>query len=138
MRDGFLRFVSHVREPKSLASNFSVAGINHQMMFLPKFLCELEHVDAFIVFHAGERFRTKSFLGKEIEPSAAHPFVHQRVRASVSCKTRLKAFLENFSKLGLQRVDVRDAGRARRYPFSLIFLELQEIEIKSAILNFFS
>src|SRR6266480_98608 len=108
------------------------------MMFLPKFSCELQHVDALIVFHAGERFRTKSFLGKEIEPGAAHPIVHHCVRARVSSKTRLKALVENFSKLELQRVDVRDAGRARRYPFSLIFLELQEIEIKSAIWNFFS
>src|SRR5882724_10275570 len=108
------------------------------MMSLTKFSCELQDVDAFIVFHAGERFRTESFLGKEIEPSAAHPVVHQRVRASVSCETRLEAFLKNFVKLELQRVDVRDAGRAWRYPFSLIFLELQEIEIKSAIRNFFS
>src|SRR5438034_8163191 len=100
-------------------------------MSLAKFSCELEHVDAFVVFYAGERFRTESFLGKEIEPSAAHPIVHQRVRASVSSKTRLKALVENFVKFGLQRVDVRDTGRARRYPFSLIFLELQEIEIKS-------
>jgi hypothetical protein len=69
------------------------------MMFLPKFPCELEHVDAFIVFHAGERFRTKSFLGKEIEPGAAHPIVHQRVRARVSSETRLEAFLENFVSL---------------------------------------
>src|SRR4029077_21159426 len=107
-------------------------------MFLPKFLCEFEHVDAFIVFHASERFRTKSFLGKEIEPRAAHPIVHQRVRARGSSETRLKAFLEDFVKLGLQRVDVRDAGRAWRCPFSLIFLELQEIEIKSAIRNLFS
>src|SRR6059036_395386 len=107
-------------------------------MFLPKFLCELEHVDALIVFHAGERFRTESFLGKEIEPGAAHPVVHQRVRASVSCKTRLKAFLENFFKLKLQSVDVRNAGRALRHPLSLLILELQEIKIKSAIRNLFS
>src|SRR5437016_14456771 len=105
------------------------------MMFLPKFLCELEHVDAFIVFHAGERFRTKSFLGKEIEPGAAHPFVHQRVRASVSNEARLKAFLENFFKLGLQSVDVRNAGRALRHPLSLFFFELQEIKIKSTAWN---
>src|SRR4029077_5807782 len=72
------------------------------------------------------------------EPRAAHPIVHQRVRARVSSETRLKAFLEDFVKLGLQRVDVRDAGRAWRCPFSLIFLELQEIEIKSAIRNLFS
>src|SRR5437773_6206075 len=107
-------------------------------MFLAKFLCELEHVDAFIVFHAGERFGTESFLGEKIESSAAHPIVHQRVRARVSSKTRLQAFLENFVKFGLQRVNVRDARRARRYPFSLTFLELKEIEIKSAIRNFFS
>src|SRR6266480_6075177 len=98
-------------------------------MFLPKFLCELQHVDAFIVFHAGERFRTESFLGKEIEPGAAHPIVHHRVRARVSSKTRLKAFLKNFVKLRLQRMNVRDAGRAWRYPVSLIIFELQEIEI---------
>src|SRR5206468_865277 len=138
MRDGLLRFISHVREPKSLASNFSVTGINHQMMLLPKFLCELEHVDILIVFHAGERFRAESFLGEEIEPRASHPIMHHRVRARVSSKTRLETLVENFSKLELQRVDVRDAGRAWRYPFSLIFLELKEIEIKSAIRNFFS
>src|SRR6266566_6776723 len=107
-------------------------------MSLAKFSCELEHVDAFVVFYAGELFRTESFLGKEIELSAAHPVVHQRVRASVSSKTRLKALVENFSKLRLQRMNVRDAGRAWRYPFSLVFLELKKIEIKSAILNFFS
>src|SRR5947207_12878956 len=107
-------------------------------MFLPKFLCELEHVDAFIVFHAGERFRAESFLSKEIEPGAAYPIVHHCIRAGMSSKTRLKAFLENFVKLGLQRMNVRDAGRAWRYPVSLIIFELQEIEIKSAIRNLFS
>jgi hypothetical protein len=33
----------------------------------------------------------------------------------------------------LQRVYVPDTGRAWRHPFSLFFLELQEIEIKSAV-----
>src|SRR5438132_10405986 len=108
------------------------------MMFFSKFPCELEHVDAFIVFHAGERFRTKSFLGEKIEPSTPHPIMHHCVRARVSSKTRLQAFLEDFAKLELQSVDVRDAGSARRRPFSLIFPELEEIEIKSAILNFLS
>src|SRR5438876_12453555 len=108
------------------------------MMSLPKFPCELEHVDAFIVFHAGKRFRAKSFLGKEIKPGTANPTVHQRVRARVSSKTRLKAFLENLVKLELQCVDVCDAGRARREPLSLLVFELQEIEIKSAIRNLFS
>src|SRR5947208_9962032 len=107
-------------------------------MFLPKFLCELDHVDAFIVFHAGERFRTKSFFGEKIEPGAPHPIVHQRVRPRMSSKTGVEALIENFVKLGLQSVDVRDAGRAWRYPFSLIFLELKEIEIKSTVRNLFS
>src|SRR5437773_5045813 len=107
-------------------------------MFLPKFLCELEHVDAFIVFHAGERFRTESFLGKEIEPGAEHPVVHHCVRARMSSETHLKAFLENFVKLELQCVDVPNARSARRHPFCLLILELQEIEIKSAIRNLFS
>src|SRR5206468_12715667 len=64
--------------------------------------------------------------------------MHHRVRARVSSKTRLETLVENFSKLELQSVDVRDAGRAWRYPFSLIFLELKEIEIKSTVRNLFS
>src|SRR5947208_10332445 len=68
------------------------------MMFVPKFPCEFEHVDAFIVFHAGKRFRAKSFLGKEIEPGSAHPIVHQGIRTRVSSKTRFQAFLENFGE----------------------------------------
>src|SRR5437763_745387 len=58
-------------------------------MFFPKFPCEFEHVDAFIVFHAGERLRTKSFLGEEIEPGAAHPIVDHCVRTRVSSATSL-------------------------------------------------
>src|SRR6266480_4187067 len=138
MRDGLLSFVSHVRKAKGLTANFPVTRINNQMMFLPEFLRESKYVDTPVVLHAGQRFRAESWLGEKIESSTPHPIMHHRVRARVSCKTRLKAFLENFVKLGLQSVDVRNARRARRYPFSLIFLELQEIEIKSAIRNFFS
>src|SRR5258705_2230756 len=105
------------------------------MMLLPKFPCELQHVDAFVVFHAGQCFCSESFLGEEIKPRAAHPIVHQRVRASVSSKARLQTFFENFFKLKLQRMYVSDAGRARRYPLRLLLFELQEIKIKSAVRN---
>ena len=103
------------------------------MMFLPQFPGELEHVDALVVLHAGERFRAESFLGEEIEPGPAHPVVNERIAARVSSKTRLHPFFENFIQLRLQRVDVRDAGSAGRRPFRLLLPKLQKIEIKSAI-----
>ena len=85
MRNSLLCLVAHVRQAKSLAADFPVTGINHQVMFFPHLSRELQHVDAFIVFHAGQRFRAESFLGEKIESCPAHPrrsyeFISDRVR----------------------------------------------------------
>src|SRR4029077_18103110 len=128
MGNGFVRFVSHVRQAKSLAADLAVTGINHQMMFFTQSSREVQNVDTFIIFHAGERLSAEPFLGKKIESSAAHPIVHERICACVTNVTRLKPFLENFVKLGLERVNVSDARRARRHELSLLAFELQEIE----------
>src|SRR5437660_9139049 len=61
----------------------------------------------------------------------------QSVGLRVTSKSRFKTFLENFVELGLQRVNVTDAGRARRHPFSLLLLEFEEIEIVAAVWNSF-
>src|SRR5882724_4487408 len=108
------------------------------MMFLAKFSREVQYVDILVVFHASERLRSESFLSEEIEPGAAHPLVHERVRAPVSSKTCFQSFLENFVEFRLQRVYVSNTWRARRHPFSLFFLELEEIEIESAVAISFS
>jgi len=84
MGNGFVRFVAHVREAKSLAADLAVTGINHQMMFFPQPSRELQDVDAFTVFHAGESLGAETFLGKKIESSAAHPIVHERIGACVT------------------------------------------------------
>src|SRR6476469_3424609 len=136
MGNGFVRLVPHVREAKSLTADLAVTGINHQMLFFPQPLRELQDVDAFAVFHAGKRLSAESFLGKKIESSAAHPIVHERICACVTSVTRFKPFLENFAQLELKRVNVSDARRTGRHELSLLALELQEIEIKSAIGNF--
>src|SRR4029077_8944145 len=136
MGNGFVRFVPHVRQAKSLPADLAVTGINHQMMFFPQPSRELQYVDALIVFHAGERLGADPFLGKEIESSATHPIVNERICARVTSVTRLEAFLENFVQLELERVNVSDARRARRQPLRLLAPELQKIEIKSAIRNF--
>src|SRR6478672_414001 len=136
MRNSFLSLVPHVRQTKSVPANLAVTGINHQMMFFPQSSREVQNVDAFIVFHAGERLRAEPFLGKKIESSAADPIVHERIGACVTSVTRLEAFLENFVQFELERVNVSDARRARRHELRLLAFELQEIEIKSAIRNF--
>ena len=113
MRNSLLCLVSHVRQAKSLPADLAVTGINHQMMFFPQLSRELQHVDALVVFHAGERLSAESFLGKKIESRTAHPIMHERIRACVTSVTRLEAFLENFVQLELKRVNVPDARRSR-------------------------
>src|SRR6188474_2586512 len=109
MRNSLLRLVPHVRQAKSLASDLAVAGINHQMMFFPQLHREVQDIDAFIVFHAGECFRAKPFFGKKIESRTAHPLVHESIRACMASITRFKTFLENFIELGLERMNMPDA-----------------------------
>src|SRR5512133_2572588 len=135
MGNGFVRFVSHVGQAKSLAPDLAVTGINHQMMFFPQPSGEVQNVDASTVFHAGEGLGAEPFLGKKIESSAAHPIVHERIGACVTSVTRLEAFLENFIQLELERVNMSDARRARRHKLRMLALELQEIAIESAIRN---
>src|SRR5262250_466595 len=107
------------------------------MMFLPKFFREPQHVDALVVLHACQRLRAKPFLGEKIEAHAAHPMVHQRVRARMPSKTRLQAFFENLVELELQSVYVPDTRRAERHPLGLFLPELEEIEIESTVRNLF-
>src|SRR6476661_9047183 len=136
MRNSLLCLISHVRQTKSLAADLAVPGINYQMMFFPQPFSEVQNVDASIVFHAGQCLRTKSFLGEKIESCTAHPIVHERIRARVTSITRLETFRENFIEFGLERMNVPNARRTRRHVLSLLALELQEIEIESAVRYF--
>src|SRR3954468_24636782 len=116
MGNGFVRFVSHVRQAKSLAADLAVTGINHQMMFFPQPSREIQNIEAFTVLHASERLSAEPFLGKKVESSATHPIVHERICTCVTSVTRLETFLENFVQLELERVNMSDARRARRHP----------------------
>src|SRR5437764_11730456 len=62
--------------------------------------------------------------------------MHEHVRPFVSSKARLQAFVENFIELRLQRVHMPNARRARRHPFCLLLLELEEIKVKTAVWDF--
>src|SRR5437879_13362202 len=55
----------------------------------------------------------------------------------MSIKACVETFLEDFVELRLQRVNVRDTGGALSHPFGLLFFELEEIEIETAIRDFF-
>src|SRR5262245_33635590 len=136
MRNSLLCLVSHVRQAESLAADLAVPGINHQVMFFPQPSRKLQHVDAFVVFHAGQRLRTKSFLGEKIESRTAHPIVHKRIGAGVTGVTRLKAFLKNFIEFELQRMNVSNAWCTRRHVLSLLAFELEEIKIESSVRYF--
>src|SRR5436305_15194062 len=96
MRNSLLCLVSHVRETKSLPADLAVTGINHQMMFFPQPSGEVQNVDAFVVFHAGQRLRAKPFLGKKIESRTADPIVHERMRACVTIVSLFETFPETF------------------------------------------
>src|SRR5262249_57015490 len=50
--------------------------------------------------------------------------------------TSVEAFLENVFELRLKCEDVTDARRRRRHPTPVLFLELEKIEIISAIFLF--
>src|SRR5215469_8214516 len=123
MRNRLLCLISHVRQAKSLSADLAVTGINHQMMFFPQLPREVQDIDAFIVFHAGERLGSKPFLGKKIESCTAHPIVNESIRARMTSITRFKALLENFIELGLKRMNVPDARRTRRHELSLLILK---------------
>src|SRR5919109_30228 len=134
MRNRFLRFVAHVREAESLAADLSITGIDHQMVLFPQPPREPQHVDAFVVFDARQCLCAEPFFSEEIEPGVTYPVMHERIGADVPSVTRFEAFLENFIELGFERMNVSDARRAWRHPLGLLASELQEIEIKSAIL----
>src|SRR5262245_33809193 len=136
MRNSLLCLVPHVRQAKSLAADLAVTGINHQVMFFSQPSGEVQNVDAFIVFHTGERLRAKPLLGEKIESGTAHPLMHKRIGARVTGVTRFKSFLKNFIELELERMNMPDARRTRSHVLSLLALELEEIEIKSAIRDF--
>src|SRR5712692_6033314 len=62
--------------------------------------------------------------------------MHERIRSCVSIEARVESFLENFVKLGLQCVNMRDAGRARCHPFALLFSEFEKVEVETAVRYF--
>src|SRR5215469_13872967 len=136
MRNSLFCLVAHIRQTKSLAADLAVTGINHQMMFFAQLSREIQHVDTSIVLHACERLRPESFLGKKIESRTTHPIVNEPICAGMTSVARFEPFLEDFIELGLERMNVPNARRTRRHELSLLALELQEIEIKSAIRYF--
>src|SRR5207245_431822 len=84
MRNRFFRLVAHVRETERFAFDFAVARVDDQMMFAPQFASELQNVDAAVVFHASKRFRSEAFLSEKVKTGAAHPIVHECIRARMS------------------------------------------------------
>src|ERR1700737_635650 len=55
MRNSFFGFVAHVGEAESFATEFAVAGVDDEMMFLTQPPRKIDDVDAFAVFDAGQR-----------------------------------------------------------------------------------
>ena len=96
MRNGFLSFVAHVGKAEGLTSDFAVTRVDDEVVSFTKFPRKCENIDAFVVLHAGERFRSKSFLSEKVEAGAANPIMHERVRARVPIKARVEAFVEDF------------------------------------------
>ena len=56
MRNGFFGFVAHVRESKSLATEFAVAGIDDEVMFFAEASRKIDNIEPLVVFDAGQRF----------------------------------------------------------------------------------
>src|SRR5205814_9825803 len=94
MRNSLLCLVTHVRQAKGLAADLSVTRINYQTMLLPQPSRELQYVEAFTVFHAGQCLCADPFLGEEFETGAAHPPMHQSIGAGVSSIARFQAIFE--------------------------------------------
>ena len=84
MRNGFFRFVAHVREAEGLAFDLAVAGVDDEMVFFAEIAREFGNVDAAAVFHAGQRFRAVAIPGEKIETTATNPIVDERVDAGVA------------------------------------------------------
>lgn len=101
MHNRFLGFVAHVRKAEGLALDRAVTGIDDEMMFFAQLFCHRENVDAFVVFHAGERFGAVTILGEEVEAGAADPVVDEGVGADVPGEARFQSLLEDFIELGL-------------------------------------
>ena len=83
MRNRFLGFVAHVGEAKSLAFEFAVAAVDHEMMLFAQIAQELGNVDFTTVFDTGECDRAITFGGEKLEPTLPHPVVDERIRAPV-------------------------------------------------------
>ncbi len=96
MRNRFFRFVAHVGEAEGLAFDFAVAAVDDKMMFFAQVAHEFRHVDAAIIFDAGESEGAKVFFGEKFETSSTHPVVDKRVSAGVTRTTRRQSFAENF------------------------------------------
>src|SRR5207237_5563655 len=55
----------------------------------------------------------------------------------MSIEAGFESFFKDFVELRLQSMNVRDAGCARGHPFGLLLFEFEEIEIETAVGNFF-
>ena len=99
MRNSFFGFVAHVGEAEGFATEFAVAGIDDEVVFLAQASRKIDNVDAFVVFDTGQRFRSEAFFGKKVEASSFHPIVDERVGARVSVVTICQSFLEDFVEL---------------------------------------
>ena len=87
MRNGFFRFVAHVREAEGLAFDLAVAGVDDEMVFFAEIAREFGNVDAAAVLYAGQRFGAVAVFGKKIEVAAADPIVDERVRPGMAFVT---------------------------------------------------
>ena len=55
MGNRVFRFVAHVGEAKGLAFDFAVAWVDDEVMFFAELSRQIDNIDAFVIFHAGER-----------------------------------------------------------------------------------
>ncbi len=80
-------------------------------------------------------FERKPSGAKNSNPCRAHPVVDHRVVLRVPRVARSTPSVKMSSSFDSQRVDVRDARRARRHVLGLVLRELHEVEIVAATLH---
>ena len=98
MGNGFFGFVAHVGKAEALAFDFTIAAVDDEMMFFAQVAHEFRHVDAAIIFDAGEGEGAKVFFGEKFEITLTHSVVDERICPGVTTKTRRQSFTENFFK----------------------------------------
>ena len=101
MRYRLLRFVAHIGEAERLALELSVPAIDHQMMLLAQVAHQLCHIDAAVVFHAGERDGAASFDGEKFEAAIAHPAVNKRVGPARAARSASSGLPRKFPRASI-------------------------------------